>query len=63
MVATFLAAERGTLSPEDSRDLPADWRERYWRSFPDEVRQGIEELRRGSIDEARFWAQLLGLQP
>ncbi len=62
MVATFLAAERGTLSPEESRDLPADWKERYWRSFPPEVRQAIEELRRGGMDEARFWAALAGLQ-
>jgi hypothetical protein len=62
MVATFLAAERGTLSPEDSRDLPADWKERYWRSFPPEVQKAIEELRRGGVDEARVWAALAGLQ-
>ncbi len=62
MVATFLAAERGTLSPEESRDLPADWKERYWRSFPPEVREAIEKLRRGGMDEARFWASLAGLQ-
>jgi uncharacterized protein with HEPN domain len=60
MVATFLAAERGTLSPEESRQLPADWKERYWGSFPPEVRESVEELRRGGIDEARFWADLIG---
>jgi hypothetical protein len=60
MVATFLASERGTLSAEDAKDLPADWRDSYWRSFPDEVRQAIEELRRGAIDEARFWTGLIG---
>jgi hypothetical protein len=60
MVATFLASERGTLCLEESRDLPADWRERYWQSFPPEVREAIEELRRGEIDEARFWAGLIG---
>ncbi len=63
MVATYLAAERGTLSAEESRDLPADWKERYWQSFPPQVREAIEELRRGRIDEARFWAALAGLQP
>jgi uncharacterized protein with HEPN domain len=63
MVATFLAAERGNLGAEESRDLPADWKERYWQSFPPEVREAIEELRRGEIDEARFWAGLVGLQP
>jgi uncharacterized protein with HEPN domain len=60
MVATYLAAERGTLSPEESGGLPVDWRERYWQSFPSEVREAIEELRRGEIDEARFWASLIG---
>jgi hypothetical protein len=63
MAATFLAAERGTLSPAESRDLPADWKERYWRSFPLEVQKAIEELRSGAIDEARFWAALAGLRP
>jgi hypothetical protein len=60
MVATYLAGERGTLSAEESAGLPADWKERYWQSFPSEVRQAIEELRRGGIDEARFWAALIG---
>ena len=60
MVATFLSAERGTLSAEDSRDLPTDWKERYWKSFPPEVREAIEQLHRGRIDEARFWADLVG---
>ena len=60
MVATYLAAERGTLGAEESRDLPADWKERYWQSFPPEVREAIEELRRGGMDEARFWAGLIG---
>ncbi len=63
MVATFLASDRGSLSPEESKDLPADWKERYWQSFPPEVREAIEELRKGSLDEARFWSRLVGLQP
>lgn len=62
MVAIFLAAERGALSPEESRDLPADWKERYWQSFPPEVREAIEGLRRGATDEAHVWAALAGLQ-
>jgi hypothetical protein len=60
MVATFLAAEKGKLSAEEARDLSPDWKERYWQSFPPEVRESIEQLRRGAIDEARFWAALVG---
>jgi hypothetical protein len=60
MVATFLAAEKGKLPDEEARDLPPDWKERYWQSFPPDVRESIEELRRGGTDEARFWAALVG---
>jgi uncharacterized protein with HEPN domain len=60
MVATFLAAERGSLSPEDSKDLPADWKQRYWQSFPPAVREAIEELRQGRSSESDFWAALIG---
>jgi hypothetical protein len=60
MVATFLAAERGSLSPEESRDLPADWKERYWQSFPPALREAIEALRQGRLSESEFWAALIG---
>jgi uncharacterized protein with HEPN domain len=60
MVATFLAAERGSLGPEESKDLPADWKQRYWQSFPPAVRDAVEELRQGRTSEPDFWAGLIG---
>ena len=60
MVATFLAAERGTLKPEESRDLPPDWKVRYWQSFPPAVRDALDALRQGRMSESDFWAALIG---
>ena len=60
MVATFLSAERGALSQEESRELPEDWKDRYWQSFPPLVREAVEELRQGQTTESEFWARLIG---
>jgi hypothetical protein len=60
MVATFLASEGGSLSPEEERDLPEGWKGRYWQSFPPAVQGAIEELRQGRISESSFWETLIG---
>ena len=59
MVATFLSAERSGLSPEETRDLPEGWKDRYWQSFPPAVQGAIEELRQGRVSESSFWETLI----
>jgi hypothetical protein len=58
-VATYLAAEFGSLSEQETRELPADWKARYWESFPVAVRALIQERLQNRIAEVAFWERLI----
>lgn len=58
-VATYLAAEFGTLSEQETRELPPDWKARYWQEFPVPVRALIQERLQNRIAEVDFWERLL----
>jgi hypothetical protein len=58
-VATYLAAEFGSLSAQETRELPADWKAHYWESFPVPVRALIQERLQNRITEIAFWERLI----
>jgi hypothetical protein len=58
-VATYLAAEFGSLSERETRELPPDWKARYWESFPVPVRALIQERLQNRIAEITFWERLI----
>jgi hypothetical protein len=58
-VATYLAAEFGNLSEQETRELPADWKARYWELFPVPVRALIQERLQNRIAEIAFWERLI----
>lgn len=61
MVATYLAAERGTLDPVEAGQLPEDWKQKYWEAFPQEVRGALAEIGQGRLTESAFWERMVNL--
>jgi hypothetical protein len=58
-VATFMAAELGTLSGSEAGELPEGWQAQYWESFPRAVRALIEQRLQNKIAEVAFWEKLI----
>jgi hypothetical protein len=58
-VATYLASELGTLAQREAGELPADWKARYWESFPVAIRALIQERLQNRIAEVAFWERLI----
>lgn len=59
MVSQYVDAHRGTLPPEQARQLPQDWQKRYWESFTPELRTLIEGFLGGRVDEVEFWSKVI----
>jgi len=59
MISQFVAGSQGTLSPQDLRELPKDWREQFWESFPHPVRTLIDEHLHGRLNEVEFWQRVV----
>jgi hypothetical protein len=59
MVSQFLAACTGTMTADERRELPEDWRERYWERFPHDVRELIDAHLGGGLGEVEFWRLLV----
>jgi hypothetical protein len=58
-VATFLAAELGTLNEREAGELPEGWKTQYWESFPHAIRALIEQRLQNKIAEVAFWEKLI----
>ncbi len=59
MVSQYLESEKGTLSRDQEKELPSDWRSRYRDSFPDHVRALIQAHLNGETNEVDFWKKLI----
>ncbi len=59
MIGQFLQARQGRLPPEEQKELPDDWQTRYWKIFPENSQQLIQEHLDGRIDEVRFWERII----
>jgi hypothetical protein len=59
MISQYVAARQGTMSPEEQARLPKDWQNRYWESFPEQLRVGIREHLQGKLSQVEFWKQVI----
>jgi hypothetical protein len=59
MVAQFVASEKGALSEADTRQLPPEWKSRYWEAFPPDVRTLIKAHLAGGLPEVDFWKRIV----
>jgi hypothetical protein len=59
MVSQYVSARRGTLSPQEQGELPEDWQNRYWESFPEQLRAQIRAHLSGQLNELDFWDSVI----
>jgi hypothetical protein len=61
MIQQFIDYSVGRMKDRDLKELKSaspDWVEKYWASFPDDVRQGLSSMLRGQIGEREFWQKI-----
>jgi hypothetical protein len=59
MVSQYVSARRGTLSPQEQGELPENWQNRYWESFPEQLRAQIRAHLSGQLSEVDFWDSVI----
>jgi hypothetical protein len=59
MISQYVSFRQGRLPDAEQRELPEDWTEKYWHSFPEAVRLLITRLRNGQCDEVTFWRDII----
>jgi hypothetical protein len=58
-VSQFVGASTGSLPPKERGELPSDWREQYWESFPHAIRDLVNAHLDGRLGEVEFWQRIL----
>jgi hypothetical protein len=59
MVSQYVSARRGTLSPKEQGELPENWQNRFWETFPEHIRAQIRAHLSGQLNEVDFWDSVI----
>jgi len=58
MIIQFILYSQGEMNQEEINRMPDGWIEKYWNTFPVNVRKLISVYIKGGIDKRSFWKRI-----